>query len=351
MLRRDFLVRTGLAMGGALAAPKLARAAPRAASGARLESWAEIRSLFNLSRAEANFAGFFLASHPRPVRDAIDAHRRGFDENPVGYFFDNVARAEVGVVSAAADYLGVQPVDIALTDSTTMGLGLLYGGLKLRPGQDILTTEHDHYSTEQALRLRAERTGAQVRRIALYKDPAAANEEEIASAIARACRPETRVVAVTWVHSSTGVKLPIRRIADGLAALNAKRAEADRVLLCVDGVHGLGVENVPLPELGCDFFVAGTHKWMFGPRGTGLVWGRPSAWHAATATIPTFDEPTYEMWMGVAPKSERPPGVLMSPGGFHAFEHRWAVDVAFRLHQQIGKSRVEARIHELNRQL
>src|SRR5262245_7318297 len=146
MLRRDFLVRTGLAMGGALAAPKLAQAAPRAASGVKLESWAEVRSLFNLSREHANFAGFFLASHPKPVRDAIEAHRRGLDENPIGYFFDNVGRREGEVLAAAAEYLGVSGEDIALTDSTTMGLGLLYSGLKLRPGQDVLTTVHDHYS-------------------------------------------------------------------------------------------------------------------------------------------------------------------------------------------------------------
>src|ERR1041385_840336 len=99
MLRRDFLVRTGLAMGGALAAPAVIRAAPRVASGAKLDSWADVRALFNLSREHANFCGFFLASHPKPVRDAIDAHRRGFDENPVGYFFDNVARAETAVAS------------------------------------------------------------------------------------------------------------------------------------------------------------------------------------------------------------------------------------------------------------
>ncbi len=54
--------------------------------------------------------------------------------------------------------------------------------------------------------------------------------------------PRTRALAVTWVHSSTGVKLPIRRMADALGDVNKKRAEADRVLLCVDGVHGFGVE-------------------------------------------------------------------------------------------------------------
>lgn len=68
------------------------------------------------------------------------------------------------VYAAAAEYLAVaNHAVIALTDSTTMGLGLLHGGLGLREGQEILTTVHDHYSTANSLRLRAERTGAAVR--------------------------------------------------------------------------------------------------------------------------------------------------------------------------------------------
>jgi len=106
-----------------------------------------------------------------------------------------------------------------------------------------------------------------------------------------------------------------------------------------------------LPELGCDFFIAGCHKWMFGPRGTGLVYGKPTAWPAATATIPTFDDAAYEMWMNIRPQAPIPIGAQMSPGGFHSFEHRWALDRAFQFHQTIGKPRVKARIHELNRQL
>ncbi len=41
----------------------------------------------------------------------------------------------------------------------------------------------------------------------------------------------------------------------------------------------------------------------------------------------------------------------MSPGGFHSFEHRWALDRAFQFHQTIGKPRIAERIHSLNRQL
>src|SRR5262249_8992192 len=148
----------------------------------------------------------------------------------------------------------------------------------LRPSQEILSTIHDHYSTATALSLRARRTGASFRQIPLYQKLETVSQGEIVDTLIKALRPETRIVAVTWVHSSTGLKLPIRLIAEALGKVNEGRFPDDRALLCVDGVHGFGVEDVRIADLDCDFFVAGCHKWMFGPRGTGLVWGRSAAW-------------------------------------------------------------------------
>jgi len=352
MYRRDFLVRTGQVLGAAVIASALKQAEALAGSQASPAlAWEEIRSQFNLAPGLIHMSGFFLASHPKPVREAIEQYRQALDANPIEYWFENIGKCEAAVAAAAAHYLGVDPGDIALTDSTTMGLGLLYGGLKLRKDQEILTTTHDHYSTETSLRLRAERTGASIRKILLYHDAASKSVAEIVDNAMKAVTPQTRVFALTWVHSCTGVKLPVRAIADGLKTVNASRDEKDRVLLCVDGVHGLGIDGTTMPDLGCDFFVAGCHKWMFGPRGTGLVWGTPAAWSAATATIPTFDDAAYEMWMEVRPQAPVPVGATMSPGGFHSFEHRWALDRAFQFHQNMGKERVAERIHSLNRQL
>jgi isopenicillin-N epimerase len=353
MYRRDFLVRSGQAIGAAALASafRTAEALANKQSPADSPSWEEVRGNFNLAPGLIHMSGFFLASHPKPVREAIEMYRREFDANPIEYFFANDDKAEAAVAGAAAHYLGVDPADIALTDSTTMGLGLLYSGLKLRPDQEILTTYHDHYSTETALLLRAQRTGASVRRIRMYQNDGTKSTDEIVDAVKKGVSAKTRVLAVTWVHSCTGVKLPIRAIADALQSINAGRDEQDRVLLCVDGVHGLGVDGTELPELGCDFFVAGCHKWMFGPRGTGLVYGKPTAWPAATATIPTFDDAAYTMWMNIRPQAPIPIGAQMSPGGFHSFEHRWALDRAFQFHQTIGKARIKERIHSLNRQL
>jgi isopenicillin-N epimerase len=158
-------------------------------------------------------------------------------------------------------------------------------------------------------------------------------------------------VAVTWVHSSTGLKLPIHGMARAIQSINRSREEQDRIIFCVDGVHALGVEDFNVKELGCDFLIAGTHKWMFGPRGTGLVWGHPKAWPIAQPTIPTFSSQAYDLWMENKSSTHLPQSVHMTPGGFHSFEHRWALDEAFKFHQAIGKPRVAQRLYELNQQL
>jgi selenocysteine lyase/cysteine desulfurase len=94
----------------------------------KLDSWQAVREQFQLSGDFIHLAGFFLASHPAQVRAAIERHRRGLDADPIGYWFEQEEKQEGAVLRAAADYLAVNPTEIALTDSTTMGLGLLYGG-------------------------------------------------------------------------------------------------------------------------------------------------------------------------------------------------------------------------------
>ncbi len=350
--RRSFLVTAGLALGATVLSRGLIPAFGAPAEPPEdQDPWRTLRAQFPLSPDLIHLAGFFLASHPKPVREAIERHRAGLDADPLGYWLEHEQKQEAMILQAAAEYLDAQPTDIALTDSTTMGLGLLYGGLRLEAGQDILTTTHDHYSTDISLRLLAERTGAQVRQVTLYDQAQAASRDQLTERLVKEIRPGTRIVAVTWVHSSTGVKLPIQDMARAIARVNQARDERDRVMLCVDGVHALGVEDFTVRDLGCDFLIAGTHKWMFGPRGTGLIWGHPRAWPIAHATIPTFQTEAYDIWMKLTPPKRLPQSIHMTPGGFHSFDHRWALDEAFRFHQTIGKARVTRRIHELNQQL
>lgn len=241
-----------------------------------------------------DFAQFYLAAHAGRVRRAVERHRAGLDGGTFAYMADHERELDAAVAAAAAEFMGVAPEEIAFTGSTTQGLGLLYVGL-VRPGDEVLTTEHDFFATHEALDF----AGARVRRVALYDDPARASVDGMVSRLIGGLTPRTRAVAVTWVHSGTGVKVPVKELAGALDG---------RATLCVDGVHGFAALDERVGELGCDAFVSGCHKWLGGPRGTGVMWARD--WDAIRPVIPSFT-------------GDR------TPGGFHAFEHRWALAEAF----------------------
>src|SRR5690349_11937299 len=123
-----------LGAAGAVALVSGCESAPRAAPTFDPRSWASVRDQFDLADGVADFAAFVFASHPRSVRDAVAAHRTGLDADPTGYLHANEVKLDEAVASAAAKYLDTTAGQIAFTDSTTMGLGLLYSGLRLKPG-------------------------------------------------------------------------------------------------------------------------------------------------------------------------------------------------------------------------
>jgi isopenicillin-N epimerase len=350
--RRTFLTgASAVAVGGAVAGlaghRRLGRAEDGGDGAAFAEApstqeldptWAEVRAAFELDPSAVHLAGLLVAAHPGPVRAAIEAHRRGLDENPARYVVGNNTRLKAEARRAAARYTGTRPDEIALTDSTTMGTALAITGLRIRDDQEMLTATLDYYSTHEAMAIQAERSGASIREVTLYENIRAVTPDEIVSALVDEIGPQTRLVTATWVHSATGLRVPVRAIADRLAELNEGRPDDDRVVFFVDGVHGLGVEDVDVSELGCDLLSAGTHKWMLAPRGTGILWGHPRVHAHVGPSIPTF---THDAgWGG-----------RMSPGGFKPFEHEWAMAEAFEFHRSLGRPRVQARIHELTNHL
>src|SRR5262245_5065586 len=151
--RRDFVATVGLSLVGSAAARTAAANEPAAVPSVDSGSdWAEVRAQFDLAPDWMHFSQFYIVSHPKPVRDAIERFRRQLDVHPFttvehGMGFDAFLGEDskddplpVRVQRAAAQYVGGRPEEIALTDSTTQGLALIYQGLTLKPGDEILCT-------------------------------------------------------------------------------------------------------------------------------------------------------------------------------------------------------------------
>lgn len=360
------LSRRRLVVGGTLAAAAGAFA-PAVSFAERLRittplpfdpgDWSSVREQFDLAPEYVHLGLFYITSHPRPVRAAIERLRHQLDRNPFltveqGMFEAKHPHFYDSVTAALARYTGADPKDFALTSNTTTGLSLIYHGLPLKPGDEILTTDQDHYVHHESIRLAAERMGATWRKIPIFGSPDAISADDIVDRIRKGIGPKTRVVGITWVHSSNGLRMPVRRIADVIEASNAARDAKDRVLLVVDGVHGFGVEDPRIEALGADLFAAGLHKWIFAPRGTGLVWAKPEVWATMRPLIPTFQTlDLFTAWVEGHPPRGLAHGAMFSPGGFQAYEHHWAVPPAIEFHEKIGPARITQRIHALNGQM
>ena len=277
--RRDFISTVSLSLAaGAVASDSSAETA-KLATAVNYGDWSVVRDQFDFAPGWVQMSQFYIVSHPRPVREAIERYRRAIDANPflVVHYGISPDPVPAGLAvegnlpmqmrRAAAGYVGGQPDEIALTDSTTVGLALIYNGLTLNSTDEVLTTTHDHFVHHECIRLACERSGASWRRTPLYGAPQTATAEEMVDNLRRAIGAKTRVIGLTWVHSSTGVKVPVRALTQVVAEANRNRDAQKRIVVVLDAVHGFGNQEAELASLGCDFAAAGTHKWIFAPRG------------------------------------------------------------------------------------
>lgn len=350
MKRREFFRLGAVLAAGILGEARWSESAHAQPSAS--DTWDAVRGQFRLDPDYVHMSALLVASHPQPVQEAIDRYRDQLNRMPVTVLVAENRKRQRRARQAAAAYLGADAAEIALTDSTTMGLGLVYGGMPLKAGDEILTSTHDYYATHESIRLATERSGATVRKVELYRQGEPLSVESMVAKLANALSPKTRVVALTWVCSNTGIKIPVASIGEAIAKQNANLPADRQIRFVLDGVHGFGIEDVLVRDLRCDFFVAGCHKWLFGPRGTGIVWGRPEAWAELRPTIPSFTDPDpWSAWQQDRELKSPTTALRMSPGGFKPFEHLWALPEAFAFHERIGKAQVQQRTRELASQL
>ena len=148
---------------------------------------------------------FLFASHPRSVRDAIaSATAPAWTPAPRAYVHENEAPARRRGDRGGRRYLGVPKEQLAFTDSTTMGLGLVYAGC-LKPGTRCSRPS----TTSTRPRVTAAERGERPQGRASTTIRRRRRAEEMLERLRDAITPRTEVLAVTCMHSGTGVQLPL----------------------------------------------------------------------------------------------------------------------------------------------
>ncbi len=325
MRRRDFLAMVG---GGALAWPRALEALDRrlrAGGGADDEPfWRFVADQFSIPETRIYLNNGTLGPAPRVVLDATFEHERRVAATfPPGVHWDDLKMA-------LSEVLGGDTDGWVFPRNTTEGVSFVANGLSLGPGDEILTTDHEHIGGVSAWELTAARRGVRLTRVSLPVPPA--TSAELLDPILDAVTPETRVVAVSHVTFTTGAVLPVAEL--------ARRLDGTDAILVVDGAHPPGMLRVDLDQLGGDFYASSPHKWLLAPQGNGILYLAPRWRERLWPTVASGG------WEDRSMGAQR----LNHLGTFD--ESRLAgLLAAVRFHQILGPARVEARIRYLRRDL
>jgi selenocysteine lyase/cysteine desulfurase len=229
--------------------------------------WKTIRDQFLLPRDIVYLNTGTLGPCPGYVVNESLKAWLALEANPADEGFGECLRKMDGVRAKAAAFLGCETDEIALTRNTTEGMNAIAQGLHLEKGQRVLITNHEHAGGTVGWEYYARRRGVVLDTVQLPMPPG--DPADILARFQEKLTPETRVVSLSHVTYTTGLRLPVREIGE--------RARANGSLIVVDGAQApCGVE-VNLKDLGCDAYATSAHKWMLAPKGCGLLYVSKSA--------------------------------------------------------------------------
>jgi selenocysteine lyase/cysteine desulfurase len=207
-----------------------------------------------------------LAATPRVVLDRTLQAWRDLESSPVAMAYytspDTVLTAAEQVRERAARFLGCEPDELLITRCTTEGMNTVSQGIRWTAGDHVLTTNLEHDGGSMCWAYQAQRRGVVVDKVAIALDEHDSNA--IVQRFAAAITPQTRVISVSHIISSIGLRMPIVEI----SALARQRG----ILCVVDGAQAGGAMPVDVKALGCHAYATSGHKWLMGPKGTGLLY-------------------------------------------------------------------------------
>jgi selenocysteine lyase/cysteine desulfurase len=225
-----------------------------------------------------------------------------------------------------AELFGCDREEIAITRGASESLEILLNGIDFKSGDEILTTTQDYPRMLNTLRQRERREGLVLKLVQIPIPPK--NLDEITAAFAKGITPKTKLILISHQINLTGQITPVKAVCD--------IARAKGIETIVDGAHSFAQFDFKQKDLGCDYFGTSLHKWLYAPKGTGLLYVKR--------------DKIGKIWPLMAAEVTQSNDVRkFEEVGTHSAAPRIAIGEAMLFHNGIGGKRKEARLRYLSR--
>jgi selenocysteine lyase/cysteine desulfurase len=288
--------------------------------------WAAIQQSFSVTRGIINLNNGGVSPSPRIVTEAFVRYTWQ-QEDATAYTMWQILEPQSETIrTGLAEIFGCDAEEIAITRNASESLEILLMGMDFKSGDEILTTTQDYPRMLTTLRQRELREGLKLN---LIKIPIAPDDvNDIAAAYERAITPRTRLILISHQINLTGQITPVKKVCE--------MARSRGIETIVDGAHSFAQFGLKRDDLGCDYFGTSLHKWLYAPKGTGMLYVKQDK-------IP-------KLWALMASEDKNKNDIRkFEEIGTHSAAMRLAIGEAILFHNAIGAERKEARLRYLSR--
>lgn len=288
--------------------------------------WFDIQQAFSVTRGIINLNNGGVSPSPRIVTEAFVRYTWE-QEDATAYTMWQILEPQSETIRAGlAELFGCDKEEIAITRNASESLEILQMGMDFKSGDEILTTTQDYGRMLTTFRQREQREGLVLKLVKIPIPPK--NLDEIVDSFEKGITPRTKVILISHMINITGQITPVKAVCD--------LARSKGIEVIVDGAHSFAHFDFLQKDLNCDYFGTSLHKWLFAPKGTGLLYVKR--------------DKIEKIWpLMSADKSQKNDIRKFEEIGTHSAAMRLAIGEAILFHRGIGPKRKEERLRYLSR--
>lgn len=206
---------------------------------------------------------------PKPVFKEYQRWQRALENQPVEFLGRRVTKLMSESRATLGSYLGTHADNLVYTQNVTISLNIVARSLELKPGDEVLATDHEYGALDRTWRFLSKEHG--FRYINRHIELPLTTEQRFIEDLWQGVSSNTRVIFLSHITSPTAIIFPIKEI--------IRRAREAGIITIIDGAHVAGQISLQLDALGADFYGGNLHKWLCAPKGAGFLYARPEVQH------------------------------------------------------------------------
>src|SRR5246127_4629897 len=224
--------------------------------------WATIQNSFSVTRGIINLNNGGVSPSPKIVTEALVRYIWEQEDATAYTMWEILEPQSETIRTGLAELFGCDREEIAITRNASESLEILLDGMDFKPGDEILSTTQDYPRMLTTLRQREQRENLKLKLIKVPIPPK--NLNEITAAFEQGITDRTRFILISHMINITGQITPVKAVCD--------LARARAIETIVDGAHSFAQFYFKQSDIGCDYFGTSLHKWLYAPKGTGMLY-------------------------------------------------------------------------------